>query len=182
MEIQKYILAGLVVLLTSGPLNVAGEEEVHTPYAGSKAFQKIKQLAGNWQGSVDMGQGSQSIKASYRISSAGSVLVETIFEGTPNEMVTVYHDDKNQQLGMTHYCGLNNQPKLILIGEKENVLEFDLAPDAPIDASREPHMHALTLTFAGNNEMQQHWTQFAQGAKKKVVTISYKRVLPRKSR
>ena len=181
MEFQKYILAGLVVLLTSGPLNVAGEEEVHTPYAGSKAFQQIKQLAGNWEGTVDMGKGPQKINASYRVSSAGSVLVETIFEGTPNEMVTVYHDDKNQRLGLTHYCGLNNQPKMVLIGDTDNSLEFDLAQDAPIDAAREPHMHALTLTFAGKDEIQQHWTQFAQGAKKKVVTISYKRVLPRKS-
>lgn len=181
MEFQKYILAGLVVLLTSGPLNVAGEEEVHTPYAGSKAFQQMKQLAGNWEGTVDMGKGPQKIKASYRVSSAGSVLVETIFEGTPNEMVTVYHDDKNQRLGLTHYCGLNNQPKMVLIGDTDNSLEFDLAQDAPIDAAREPHMHALTLTFAGKDEIQQHWTQFAQGAKKKVVTISYKRVLPRKS-
>jgi hypothetical protein len=181
MKIPKTILTGLIVLLVSGPLSVVGEEEVHTPYAGSKAFQKMKQLAGNWQGSVDMGQGSQSIKASYRISSAGSVLVETIFEDTPNEMITIYHDDKNQRLGLTHYCGLNNQPKMVLIGDTEKSLEFDLAPDAPIDAAREPHMHALTLTFAGKDEMQQRWTQFAQGAKKKVVTISYKRILPRKS-
>jgi len=56
-------------------------------------------------------------------------------------------------------------------------LEFDLAPDAAIDAAHEPHMHALTLTFAGKNEMKQHWTQFAQGEKKKVVVITYQRIL-----
>ena len=177
MKIPKYILAGLVVLLASGPLSVVGEEEAHTPYAGSKAFQQMKQLAGNWEGTTDMGKGPQKIKASYRVTSAGSTLVETIFEGTPNEMITIYHDDKNQRLGLTHYCGLNNQPKLVLIGNKENTLEFDLAQDAAIDAAREPHMHALTLTFAGKDEMKQHWTQFAQGEKKKVVVIAYKRVL-----
>jgi hypothetical protein len=177
MKIPKTILTGLIVLLASGPLSVIGEEEAHTPYAGSKAFQQMKQLAGDWTGTVDMGRGTQNIKASYRVSSAGSILVETIFEGTPNEMVTVYHDDKNQRLGLTHYCGLNNQPTMVLIGDKENALEFDLAQDAPIDAAHEPHMHALTLIFAGKNEMQQRWTQFAQGEKKKVVLISYKRVL-----
>ena len=176
MKIPKYILAGWIVLLASGPLSVVGEEEAHTPYAGSKAFQQMKQLAGNWEGRVDMGKGSEKIKASYRITSAGSVLVETIFEGTPNEMVTIYHDDKNHQLGLTHYCGLNNQPKMVLIGDKGNALEFDLAQDAAIDTAREPHMHALTLTFAGKDEIKQHWTQFAEGKKQKVVVISYKRV------
>lgn len=177
MKIQKTILAGLIVLLASSPLSVAGEEEVHTPYAGSKAFQRIKQLAGNWEGTVDMGKGPQKINASYRISSAGSVLIETIFEDTPNEMVSIYHDDKNQHLSMTHYCGLNNRPKLALIKNEGSTLEFSLAADAPIDAAHEPHMHALTLTFAGNNEMKQQWTQFAQGEKKKVVEITFKRAL-----
>lgn len=181
MKISKFILAGWIVLLASSPLSVAGEEEVHTPYAGSKAFQQMKQLAGDWEGTVDMGKGPEKITASYRVSSAGSVLVETTFGGTPNEMITIYHDDKKQRLGLTHYCGLNNQPKMVLISDKGNALEFDLAPDAPIDAAHEPHMHALTFTFAGKNEMQQRWTQFAQGEKKKVVVITYKRTLQRKN-
>jgi hypothetical protein len=177
MRLPKYLLAGWIALLASGPLSVAGEEEAHTPYAGSKAFQQMKQLAGDWTGTVDMGRGTQNIKASYRVSSAGSILVETIFEGTPNEMVTIYHDDKNQQLNLTHYCGLNNRPSMVLIEDTGNSLVFDPAQDAPIDAAHEPHMHALTVTFSGTNEMQQRWTQFAQGEKKKVVVITYERVL-----
>ena len=175
MKIPKYIVAVLIGFLTFGSAN-AGDEE-HQFYEGSKAFQQMKQLAGKWEGTVDMGKGPEKINASYRVTSAGSVLVETIFEGTPNEMVTIYHDDKNKRLGLTHYCGLNNQPKMVLIGQKETALAFDLAQDAPIDAAHEPHMHALTLTFAGKNEMKQHWTQFAQGEKKKVVVIAFKRVL-----
>ncbi len=175
MKIQKYIVTALLVFSTFG--SASADTVEHQFYKGSKAFQQMKQLAGNWEGTVDMGKGPQKITASYRVTSAGSALVETIFGGTPNEMVTIYHDDKNQRLGLTHYCGLNNQPKMVLISEKENSLEFDLARDAPIDAAHEPHMHALTLTFAGKDEMQQHWTQFAQGEKKKVVMIAFKRVL-----
>lgn len=175
MKFFKLILAGLIVLLISGPLAVTGEE--HNHYEGSKAFQQMKQLAGKWEGTVDLGKGTEKIKASYRVTSAGSALVETIFEGTPNEMVTVYHDDNNQRLWLTHYCGLNNQPTMVLIHEKENSLEFDLAHNAPIDAANEPHMHALSVTFAGKDDIQQRWTQYAQGEKKKVVTIAFKRVL-----
>jgi hypothetical protein len=175
MKMHTSILAILICLGVSASPSIADPEHSMPVYEGSQAFQQMKQLAGKWIGTVDMGKGPETIDASYRVTSAGSVLVETIFEGTPNEMVTIYHDDKKQRLGLTHYCGLNNQPKLTLIKSEENALEFDLAQDAPIDAAYEPHMHALKLTFSGKNEMQQHWTQFAQGEKKKVVTLSFKR-------
>ena len=176
MKMHAYILAVVIAIVASGSPSLADPEHVMPVYEGSQAFQQMKQLAGKWEGTVDMGQGPQAVNASYHITSAGSVLVETIFEGTPNEMVTIYHDDKNRRLSLTHYCGLNNQPKLALIKSEGNALEFDLAQDAPIDAAHEPHMHSLRLTFAGNNEMKQHWTQFAQGEKKKVVMLSFKRV------
>lgn len=176
MKIYTCILAILISLVVSGSPSVADPEHAMPVYEGSQAFQQMKQLAGKWEGTVDMGKGPETINASYRVTSAGSILVETIFEGTPNEMVTIYHDDKKQRLGLTHYCGLNNQPKLALIKSEKNALEFDLVQDAPIDAAHEPHMHSLRLTFAGKNEMKQHWTQFAQGEKKKVVMLSFKRV------
>ena len=178
MKICATILVVLIGLVASGSLSVAEEE--HPTYEGSPTFQQMKQLAGNWEGTVDMGKGPEKIKASFRVTSAGSTLVETIFEGTPNEMVTIYHDDKNRKLSLIHYCGLNNRPKMVLIDSSENTLEFDLAGNAPID-SHEPHMHALTFTFAGRDRMEQHWTQFAEGKKLKVVMISYKRVLPGKN-
>ena len=173
MKTLTHILAILISLVIFTSPSAAGEE--HPIYEGSQAFQQMKQLSGNWEGSIDLGKGPQKIMASYRVTSAGSALVETIFEGTPNEMVTIYHDDKNHRLSLTHYCGLNNQPKMILIKDRGNALEFDLAQDGSVDAGHEPHMHALTLTFTGKNEMKQSWTQFAQGEKKKVVMISYKR-------
>ena len=176
MKMHISILAVVFGLLASGSPSVADQEHAMPVYQGSSAFQQMKQLAGKWKGTVDMGKGPETITASYRVTSAGSALVETIFEGTPNEMITIYHDDKNQRLNLTHYCGLNNQPKMVLIHNKGSALEFDLAKDAPIDAGHEPHMHALTLTFSGKNEMEQHWTQFAQGKKKKVVMIAFKRI------
>lgn len=176
MKMPIYVLAILIgLVISASPSYADPEHESMTTYEGSKAFQQMKQLAGKWEGTVDMGKGPQKIDANYRVTSAGSVLVETIFEGSPHEMVTIYHDDKKQRLGLTHYCALNNQPKMVLIENKENTLEFDLAQNAPIDAGHEPHMHALTLTFSGKNEMKQHWTQFAQGEKKMVVMISFKR-------
>jgi len=175
MKISKTILAGCIVLLASAPLSVIGEEEVHTPYAGSKAFQQMKQLAGNWEGTVDMGKGPQKIKASYRVSSAGSVLVETIFEGTPNEMVTIYHDE-DEALSMTHYCMLGNRPEMDLTESNDSQLSFVLAKDAAIDVPNEPHMHALTITFQDDNKIDHAWTFLENGQEKEVHHITLSRV------
>ncbi|MCH6580967.1 MAG: hypothetical protein IH802_11495, partial [Nitrospinae bacterium] len=78
MKMHTTILAVLIGLVASGSLSVAGEE--HPTYEGSQAFQQMKQLAGHWEGTMDMGKGPQKIKASYRVTSAGSALVETIVE------------------------------------------------------------------------------------------------------
>jgi hypothetical protein len=43
------------------------------------------------------------VRVEYRVTGAGSAVVETLFPGTPHEMVTVYHARKGV-LCMTHYC------------------------------------------------------------------------------
>jgi hypothetical protein len=73
MKISKYVLSVLIGLMVSVSPGVADQE--HPIYEGSQAFQKMKQLAGQWEGTVNFGEGTQTIKASYRVTSAGSVLV-----------------------------------------------------------------------------------------------------------
>ena len=45
---------------------------------------------------------------------ANSKIIATFHIGMPRERVSVYYDDKNQKLTMTHYCAVANQPKLVL--------------------------------------------------------------------
>ena len=49
----------------------------------------------------------------YKLTGAGSALVETQFPGTGHEMVSVYHLD-GDDLRMTHYCAAGNQPRVKL--------------------------------------------------------------------
>ena len=91
MKTYRLILAGMVGLLVFGSAQVAAQE--HKPYVGSQAFERMKQLVGSWEGTMDMGKGPEKIPAGYKLTSGGSAIVETVFEGTPNEMMTVYHDD-----------------------------------------------------------------------------------------
>ena len=96
-----------------GPVNtLAGEAP--KPYVGSAEFEKLKTLAGSWQGTTDMGKGPMPINVQYRVVSGGSAVEERLFADTPAEMVTIYHD-QNGKLSLTHYCTLCNRPAMSLV-------------------------------------------------------------------
>ena len=174
MKTHRLLLAGVIGLLAIGSLPAA--EQGYKPYVGSEAFERMKNLAGSWESSMDKGQGPVKMIASYRITAGGSAIVETVFEGTPQEMVTVYYDNPNRQLNMTHYCMLSNHPQMALQGMKGNELAFDLTKTADIDAAKDNHMHSLTITIDGKDRMVQHWTRFEGGQKKEVAEIAYSRI------
>ncbi len=136
----------------------------------------MKSLVGSWEGTMDMGEGPMKIDASYKLTSGGSAIVETIFERSPHEMVTIYHDNSERDLTVTHYCMLHNQPKLELKELEEHEIEFDLAEDADIDVAAEEHMHALTIKFKGEDKMTQHWTKYEEGEPQMVTEIAYTRL------
>jgi len=149
---------------------------VQTPYVGSETFERMKQLAGSWEGVMDNGQGPMTITASYKLTAGGSAIVETLFEGTPHEMVTVYYDVSRHKLGLTHYCMLRNRPKMIVQSVKMNEVSFELIPNSGINAAKDDHMHSLTINFEGPDKIIQHWTRFAGGKKKEVVDLAFNRV------
>lgn len=80
-------------------------------YDDKSAFEYIKTLAGDWQrmGGAGHEHGANSSVVSFKISAAGSTVMETYNAGQKNEMVSVYHMDGDTLL-MTHYCALQNAP------------------------------------------------------------------------
>jgi hypothetical protein len=159
------------VLLGVGSIQAIAQEQ--KPYVGSPEFEQMKQLVGSWEGMMDMGKESQKVTAHYRVTSGGSAIVETIFEGTPHEMMTVYHDDSRKRVTMTHYCMLGNQPKMTLKNSEGKMLEFELVPDSDIDAAHDEHMHAVTIIMNGQNGLTQEWSKSELEKPGEVVKISY---------
>src|SRR5262245_23582703 len=67
-------------------------------------LEQFKQLAGDWVGKEVKGPNEgKEVRASYKVTSGGSAVVETLLPGTDHEMVTVIHPDGND-LVLTHYC------------------------------------------------------------------------------
>jgi hypothetical protein len=159
---------------TFSSLSIADQGH-NKPYVGSEAFERMKKLVGSWEAHMQMGKEKMEMKASYKLTSGGSVLIETTHEGTPHEMVSVYHDNKKKELVMTHYCAEHNQPKLILTGMDNNNLTMDLSPDSDIDTAKETHIHSVSIQFDGNDKMSHKWTSHKDGKKDMVVNMAFNR-------
>jgi hypothetical protein len=110
---------------------------------GSAAFERMKSLVGKWSAeSPTMGK----MTTEFRLIAGGSVVEERFAEGTPMEMLSVYHDVKDE-LTMTHYCMLRNQPRMKLTQATADSLTFDLASTPGLDPAKDKHMHGATYTF-----------------------------------
>jgi hypothetical protein len=175
---MKRFIALVVSLLCLGLAGViiAGTAEMkETQYMGSKEFEHMKNLAGAWEGTTGMSKEEQKVRVEYRLTGAGSAIVETILPNTAHEMVTVYYDDDGK-LTMTHYCALRNQPRMAIKSAGEKELVFDFIGGSNIDPKKDAHMHALTIIFEDNNHIAEKWTLFEEGSEKGATTFTLTRV------
>ena len=133
-------------------------------------FEKFKALAGDWV-TTAKGDAPPGAKVNYRVSSAGSAVVETIFAGTPMEMTTVYFLDHGH-LRLTHYCALKNQPSMAALPETSpNAVEFDLVSLGNGDAATDQHMHHAVFEFDASDHLVSRWTHWAGGKAGEVIAM-----------
>src|SRR5258706_12976273 len=99
------------ILLLSCLLGVAGaEEHQHAKAPTNPAFDKLKTLAGNWEGTAkDSGKGFKAT-TSVKLVSGGSVLMSILGEGGPEEMGTMVQLDRKELMG-TAYCAAMNHAR-----------------------------------------------------------------------
>ena len=159
-----------VCLLAS---SVIAQDTKIPKHEGSKELQKIKGLAGSWVGEMDHGKGPKPVRIVYRVTAAGSAVMETFHPGTPMEMVTMYHDDKGK-LSMTHYCMLGNQPQMRLVKASDKQVALDLVKDSVVDKDK-PHMNALTIDFLDADRIRHTWGCCEGGDKTRNMTVEFKR-------
>lgn len=175
---QKLRTITLLLALSTPLLATPGE---HPMVKMPKEFDRITALVGTWEGTSDMkkGEGGQADKVTveYTKTAGGSAIIEKLFPGSPHEMTSVYHAEKNK-VAMTHYCMLGNHPTMKLKKATDTKLEFEMAGTAGVTSLKEPHMHSLTITFATPDQMTQEWTSYANGKKAETATFTLTRKAP----
>ncbi|HEX8819261.1 MAG TPA: hypothetical protein VF794_05005 [Archangium sp.] len=152
-----------VASLFAAAQSFAAEPSANAQVDQKAAFERLKSLAGEWQGQAGAGTNAFPATVTYRLASGGSVVLETIMPGTPHEMLSIYHLDGGN-LVMTHYCASANQPKMKLdtTASTKDELKFAFAGGTNLDPAKDGHMHAGALKFDGAS-LVADWTMWAGG-------------------
>jgi hypothetical protein len=147
-----------------GALAFSTARAADAPAVDAKAaFARLKTLAGEWK--VDTGHGGPA-KTIYRVTSAGSAVMETIMAGTDHEMVSVYHLD-GDNLVMTHYCAVGNQPRVKLdkSASTADKLVFAFDGGTNLDPAKDLHMHSGWINFLEGGKVEAEWEGYKDGKK-----------------
>jgi len=141
-----------------------------------KSFDKLKTLAGSWEGPVtvvppqhEMGDGTLT-QVSLRVTSRGNAMVHEMKEaGTPDDPakydhpVTMFYLDGDRLL-LTHYCDAGNRPRMAgKVSADGKTVEFDFLDVA--GGTQYGHMHHAVFTVVDPNHHIEDWTYMTPGDK-----------------
>lgn len=155
----------VVTLLSIGPAFAVAAPPVPgaRPAAVATAFNRLTALAGDWVAAEDGEMFKKgNVVARYTVTAGGSAVVETVFPGSPHEMVTVYHAD-GPDLVLTHYCMEGNQPRMRARNAKGTRFDFVFDGGTNIDPRKDRHMNSASLELVGADEFVSVWTEIEAG-------------------
>jgi len=143
---------------------------------GQKAFEKLKTLAGNWEGPVTVDppiagmSTDKPIQVTLRVTSRGNALVHEMQEsGTPldatkydHPLTMLYLD--GDQLTLVHYCDAGNRPRMRgKLSPDGKTVEFDFADLS--GSNQNGHMYHAVFTIIDANHHTEDWTYLMPGDK-----------------
>ena len=156
-------MTSLARMLVAGIALLALPAAAATPDSKA-AFEKLKGLAGAWEGKAGHGDQLQpGAVVRWETISAGTAVMETLFPGTPHEMRSVYFLDGGE-LVLTHYCAMGNQPRMKLSpASTDRTLVFEFAGGTNVDPAKDVHVHSGQIQLAGPDALEAEWTVWGGG-------------------
>jgi len=168
------IVAALVLALSACAL-IAHAQEAKKGAGKTAAFDRFKELAGEWVGKGKHGDMEHEARIVYKVTSGGSAVVETIDPGGEHEMVTVIHPDGDAIL-LTHYCMLGNQPHMKAMPKSgDNKIAFEFVKATNLKSDKDMHMRSVTFTFLDKDTLSTEWANYADGKEAGRATFTLKR-------
>lgn len=173
----KTLMMTLIFALAFFTVANAGDVN-RTPDNSSPELQRIKSLAGRWTTVTSMfGKKNQRMYTEYQVTAAGSAVLERIFPGTPQEMVSLYYDDNHGKLAMTHYCIMHNRPTLKLATSTPDSISMKVAKVEGLKSKKDPSMGGMTIHFKDKDHFETTCKGRGKGTEKDApMTMAYTRV------
>jgi len=134
-----------------------------------KSFDKLKTLAGSWEGHVTTvpPQGDiegKLMQVSLRATSMGNALMhEMTGAGRPDDPITMLYLDGDRLL-LTHYCDAGNRPRMTgKMSPDGKTVEFDFLDI--VGSTEYGHMQHAVFTVIDANHHTEDWTYMEPGDK-----------------
>jgi len=147
------------------------------PTTSQRAFEKLKSLAGDWEGKSTKGW---TEKVTYAVISGGSVVMELSYGAHPEEwMATMFHLD-GDNLMLTHYCVAKNQPRLkaTKIADDLSTITFEFQDATNLKSRDQGHMDKLVLRLESPDRFFARWTWYQDGRESWMEDIEHRRLPP----
>ncbi len=168
------IAAALLLLPAAAPASDLTAEQ---------AFDRLKALAGSWEGSAS-GEGGEAeaeadatgkVVHEFEVTASGHVLMERMGPDTEHEMVNMYHLD-GADLVLTHYCSGGNQPRMKFnpTTSAPNRLVFDFDGGTNLETTPS-HIHSAEIRLDGKNRLDSAWKAHEGDMEAGTMTFHLKR-------
>lgn len=141
---------------------------------GKAALERLKALAGTWEGTTAGPEGHPA-KSVFSVTAGGTAVMERMFAGTPQEMVTVYFLD-GTALRATHYCSAGNQPQMRFDAGASSASDLRFAFDGGtgFDPKKDMHVRSARFVFAADGALTEEWEFRNEGKDKTSGTHAMK--------
>jgi hypothetical protein len=147
----------------------AAAQSVAPQSDAQKSFDKLKTLAGSWEGRVTTVPPQADIEgklthATLRVTSMGNaVMHEMTGAGRPDDPITMLYLDGDRLL-LTHYCDAGNRPRMTgTISSDGKTVEFAFLDVA--GSTQYGHMDHAVFTTIDANHHTEDWTYMEPGDK-----------------
>ena len=169
------ILRVLVAVALFAALGIAQQSKPQAP--SGAAFDKLKTLAGHWQGPGTVDDPAwatpNSVSLTMRVVSQGNAVIHELKSANTWEVTMFYVD--GDRLTLVHYCDFKNRPRLVARPSvDENKIEFDFVDMTGIDAPG--HVTHAVFTIIDVNHHTESWTGEIPGQKPFHIVMDLKRV------
>ncbi len=127
-------------------------------------FDTLRSLEGDWSGTADHGGGQTSpVDTTFHVTGNGSTVQETLFKGSPHEMMSMYSLD-GDHLVHTHYCSAGNQPRMVAetTGDRSTIA-FDFKDATGMKSMEDMHMHNMRIVVKDQDHIEEWWQGWENG-------------------
>ena len=153
-------------------------------FTPDEAFQTMLKLEGTWVGEaqvVPVGQSREDAAVSSTSVSfkniGNSSVMQTFAAGTPAEMVSMYHQNGQEELIHTHYCAIGNQPSMKFVDSgADGVIDFKFTNGTNMDVNSSPHAHHSFMRIIDENTYESRTENWGGGQLTSVRYTLMKRV------